>query len=257
MPAVVAFVSPLPLVASSVSVSPGIFAVAFCVLIVGSLVQSSIGFGANLVSMPILVQLTPDLVPGAVLSAGLIMNLLMALRERSEIETKSVTSALGGRAIGTAIGVVALGALSDRALQFVVAFAVLLMVVIAANGATPKRTPITMVGAGTVGGFTASTAGIGGPPVALFFRDAAGPRIRSSLSVYFIIGTSFTLLGLVIADRLGTEHIPWIFAMMPAIVIGYLLSGPLLPIVDRGFTKPAVLVLSAAAAIVLLVRLMV
>lgn len=243
------------LLASSVSISPGIFAIAFCVLIVSSLVQSSIGFGANLVSMPILVQLTPDLVPGAVLCAGLIMNVLVVARERSAVEKSSVASAIGGRAVGTVIGVIALGALSERALQFVVAFAVLLMVAIAANSATPKRTPQTMFGAGTVGGFTASTAGIGGPPVALFFRDAAGPKIRASLSVYFVVGTSFTLLGLVVADRLGTEHIPWIFAMIPAIIIGYFLSGPMLPIVDRGWTRPAVLVLSAAAAVVLLVRL--
>jgi len=206
------------MLANSVSISPGVFAIAFCVLICSSMVQSSIGFGANLISMPILVQLTPDLVPGAVLSAGMIMNVLVVARERS--------------------------------------VAVLFMVVIAANGATPKRTVPTMIGAGTVGGFTASTAGIGGPPVALFFRDASGPKIRSSLSSYFTFGTVFTLTGLVIADRLGTEHIPWIFALVPAIVIGYLLSGPMLPIVDRGWTKPAVLVLSAAAAIVLLVRLM-
>jgi len=221
------------------------------------MVQSSIGFGANLISMPILVQITPELVPGAVLSAGMIMNVLVVARERSAVEKDSVAGALGGRAIGTVLGVIALSMLSERALQFVVAFAVLFMVVIAANGSTPKRSVPTMIGAGTVGGFTASTAGIGGPPVALFFRDASGPKIRSSLSSYFTVGTLFTLTGLVVADRLGTEHIPWILGLVPAIVIGYLLSGPMLPIVDRGWTKPAVLVLSAAAAIVLLIRLIV
>ena len=133
MPVTMPFGGSAVFLANTVSISPGIFVIAFCVLVCSSLVQSSIGFGANLVSMPILVQLTPDLVPGAVLSAGMIMNVLVVARERSEVERRSVASALGGRAIGTVIGVVALSMLSERALQYVVAIAVLFMVLIAGH----------------------------------------------------------------------------------------------------------------------------
>ncbi len=234
--------------------SLAVFLGAFAVLIVASCVQSSIGFGANLVSMPLVVQFAPDLVPGSLLLAGFAMNLLILQRDRSAINFKPVRGAIGGRFIGTGIGIVALRQLSEDQLTLVIAVGVLAMVAAAAFKGSPPRTIRNMVAAGTLSGFTASTAGIGGPPVAVLFQDAEGPEIRGSMASFFLVGTVVTLAGLAIAGRFGLSEIGWGIALMPAAAAGYFLSGPMLPIVDKGYTRPAILGLSAAAAIVLLAR---
>lgn len=221
------------------------------------MVQSAVGFGANLLAMPIVVQFAPELVPGAVLTAGVTLNVLMAFRERSAIDLRPLSGAMVGRIGGTVIGMGALAMLSERGVQYVVAFSVLAMVAIAMVAVAPARTAGTMVTAGLASGFGAITSGIGGPPMALTLRDADGPEIRSSLAAFFCVATAITLAGLVLADKLGTEHLRPIAGLIPAVVIGYLLSGPMLPVVDRGWTRPAILLLSAASALLLLVRLLV
>lgn len=231
-----------------------VFIIVFVIVAIACAVQSAVGFGANLVAMPLVVQIEPDLVPGAILFAGLFMNVLILRRDRQDIDIGSVRSALYGRVLGTAIGVGVLSVLSADALQLVVALGVLLMVAIAGWAGAPKRSMATMLTAGTVSGFTASTAGIGGPPVALLFQDAKGSEVRASMSAFFIVGTLITLIGLALGGRFGVTEFGYGAALIPAAVTGFLLSGPLLPIVDRGFTRPAILLLSTAAAIVLLVR---
>jgi len=238
-----------------VLVSPGVFVATFLILIGATTVQSALGFGSNLVAMPLVVQFAPDLVPGALLTAGLVLNLLMAIRDRSAVDLKPLKWALVGRFAGTLVGIGALVILSERGIQYVVAVAVLLMVAIAATSVAPNRTTRTMLGAGTISGFSAFTAGIGGPPVALTFRDAQAPEIRGSLGVFFIIGTGITVLGLIVSGELGIEHITTILALVPAVVIGFFAGEPMHAVVDRGWMRPAILVLSAASAIVLLLRL--
>lgn len=233
-----------------------LFGAAFVVVVLGAAVQSSVGFGANLVAMPIVTLFAPELVPGAILVAVLVMNALMLRRDRASLELRPVRGAILGRIIGTGLGFLVLRALADseNGLKIAVALAVLLMVVIASVGKAPARTFTNMVGAGTVSGVTAMTAGIGGPPVALLFKDASGSSVRGSMGGFFTVGTVVTLTGLALAGSLGQQEVLWGLGLVPATVLGFLLSGPLLPIVDRGITRPAILTLSTAAALVLLVQ---
>lgn len=231
-----------------------VFAAAFGIIVIACTVQSSIGFGANLLAMPTIVHFAPELVPGAVLVAVTAMNLLMLVRDRAGLEVRPVGRALIGRAIGTVVAVAVLGALSEDRLELVIGLAALAMVVVAASGVSPERTDATMLVAGTVSGFTGAVAGIGGPPVALLFQRSSGQNIRGSMAGFLIGGTVLTLIGLGLAGEIGARDFGWGLALVPAAVIGYFLSGPLLPIVDRGWTRPAIITLSAAASIVLLAR---
>ena len=78
--------------------------------------------------------------------------------------------------------------------------------------------------------------------------------LRGSMATFFIAGTALTLAGLALADRFGSQEILWGLSLMPATAIGFALSKPLLPVVDKGYTRPAILLLSTAAALVLLAR---
>lgn len=229
-----------------------------CVFVaVSCMTQAAIGFGGNLIAMPLVALVEPDLVPAAVLIAVTAQNSLMMARDRDAIQVRSVASALAGRALGTVMAIVVLRHISDDGLQAAVAVTVLILVVLTAAGRAPRRTTSTMVGAGTVSGFFAATAGIGGPPVALMFHDDSGPNVRGSMGGFFVVGTTITLVGLAVAGRLGAHELRWGLALAPAAVVGFFLSGPLLPVVDRGYMRPAILVVSSAAAIGIVIRLFV
>ena len=228
---------------------------ALLVIAVGATVQASLGFGMNLVVMPLLVLIDTDLVPGPALVAAVALTACVLARERQAIEARSVSWALLGRVVGTVGGVYALSRLDDDGLQLVVAIAVLVMVGVILSPLAPPRTPATMAGAGTISGFSGSTAGIGGPPVALLFQDAPGPVVRSSMAGFFVIGSLITLTGLAIAGEFGAAELRQGFVLAPASVVGFALSGPLLPVVDRGDTRAALLTVSIASAVVIIVRL--
>jgi uncharacterized membrane protein YfcA len=88
----------------------------------------------------------------------------------------------------------------------------------------------------------------------LLFASADGPETRSFLSGFFLVASVFTFAGLAVAGRFGVEELVDGLVLVPAAVIGYLLSNPLLPLVDRGATRPAILVVSTVAAVTLLAR---
>jgi branched-subunit amino acid ABC-type transport system permease component len=74
------------------------------------------------------------------------------------------------------------------------------------------------------------------------------------MGAFFVVGTTITLIGLNLAGELGWDEFRWGLLLVPAAMLGFLLSGPLLPVVDRGYTRPAILILSTTSALILLAR---
>lgn len=216
--------------------------------------QASIGFGANLIAQPIVYQFDPDLVPGSVLVATASLSVLVLVREREAVELRPIGLALAGTIVGIGIGIVIVGLASERNVAITIALCVLAMVAVTAIGRPLPRSPRNLFAAGAAGGFGSLTAGIGGPPLALLYASADGPQIRSILSGYFLAASAMTFAGLALAGRFGGEQLLDGLLLVPAAVVGFALSNPLLPVVDRGATRPAILVVSAATAILLLAR---
>lgn len=229
--------------------------VALVVLAIAASVQASVGFGMNLLAIPILVQIDPSYVPVPTLCLSFLLNIGLLIRDRTSINVQEIGSAILGRIPGTAAGVAALTVLSDRGILVIVAIVVIGTVVANASGAVFERTARTLLFAGLLSGFGASTAGIGGPPVALMFQDAGGPRLRGSMGGFFLIGSIITLTGLGLGGHTSLDDLRTTLLLFPAVVVGFAASRRLVPVLDRGWTRPAVLVLSAIAAIVLVLRL--
>jgi hypothetical protein len=112
----------------------------------------------------------------------------------------------------------------------------------------------TYLGAGTVSGFGATTAAIGGPPLALVLQHRSGSALRSTMGAYFVLGTMITLPAIAGAGRFGTDEFLVGIALIPGALIGFAVSGPLRSRVDAGRVRPLVLGLASIAAVVLIVR---
>jgi uncharacterized membrane protein YfcA len=57
-----------------------------------------------------------------------------------------------------------------------------------------------------------------------------------------------------LVGRFGQEEIFAALALVPAIVIGFFISNHVAPVIDRGFTRTALLVVSALAGLSVILR---
>lgn len=234
--------------------SPVELVLAFGILVVATALQGSIGFGANVVAVPALLLIDPRLVPGPAILAALGLNVLMVVRDRRATSFGPVGTVLTGRLAGTAIGVAAVGALGQRGLSLVVAITVLAVVAVTAAGVQAARSRRNLVTAGVVSGFSSTTAGIGGPPLAVLYADADGPELRGSMGALFVVGNLVSLAGLAIGGLFDAEGVRLGLLLAPAALVGFGCSRWVVPILDRGHTRTAVLAVSTVAAVALLVR---
>jgi hypothetical protein len=234
--------------------SPAALALATLVIALGAALQGSVGFGLALVSAPLLVLIEPALVPGPAIAASIALTVLTLLRERSALDLGGIGWAVAGRVPGIAAGAVALAVLPARTLGVLFGALVLLAVAITASGVALRPTRGTLLAAGVLSGFMGVTTAIGGPPVALVYLDGPGPRARATLSGYFIVGASMSLVGLAAVGRFGRRELLWAAALVPGIVAGYLASGRARGWIDAGRGRKAALITSAAGAVGVIVK---
>jgi len=131
---------------------------------------------------------------------------------------------------------------------------VLFAVALSASGLHVRPTTWTLLSAGALSGFMGTTSNTGGPPIALLYQNAPGARLRSTLSGYFALGTTISLLALAAVARFGRDELWSALALLPGVLIGFVLSTRTLPLLDRGYTRAAVLTVSAVSGAIVILR---
>lgn len=222
---------------------------ATAIVLAGGLLQGSIGFGLGLFAAPLLALVDPRLVPGPLLVASGVLTILLTHRERAGIVVADLKWALSGRVVGTAAAVGVLVALPAGGLGLAFAVLILLGVALSASGWHLPPRPNVLLGAGALSGFMGTIATIGGPPMALVYQRESGPRIRGTLSAYFVFGVAISLVGLRIAGHFGVGDAARGLGLIPGVVLGFLLSRRTAGRLDEGYIRPAVLLVSAASAV--------
>jgi uncharacterized protein len=235
-------------------VSGAALALAACIVAAGAVLQGSVGFGMSLFSAPLLTLIDPDLVPGPLLMAALSLTLLMTWRDRRSMDISGVKWAIGGRVVGTLAGALVLTLVSSHALSLLFGALVLAAVAMTAAGMPVAPKPRALLGAGVLSGFMGTTSAIGGPPIAMLYQRADGPRVRGTLSGYFVLGASMSLVALGVIGKLGHRELVHGVTLLPGVLVGFVLSGRLTRWLDAGRTRAAVLAVSAVAAVIVIAR---
>ncbi|MCW2885326.1 MAG: uncharacterized protein QOE54_5996 [Streptosporangiaceae bacterium] len=220
----------------------------------GAIVQSGIGLGLGLVAAPIVTLLFPSLMPGALLIAAAVLPLFVVAKEVRHADWKGLRWAFGGRLAGTPLGVWFVALVPQRALGTAVGAMVLLAIGLSLWSGRVPRNAGTLTGAGLLAGIMGTATSIGGPPIALIYQRESGPRIRATLSIFFTVGALLSVLTLATVHELPSRQIWAGLALTPFVVAGFLVSGPFRRYLDRGRTRNAVLVLTGASALILIVR---
>jgi uncharacterized membrane protein YfcA len=214
-----------------------------------ALLQGAVGFGLGLLAIPVLIYLDLRFVPGPLLVAALTLHMLVLRRDRSEVDSSGLTWLLGGRLLGTVPAAALLAWLPLEGMKLMLGFVVLAGAVMGALHTGGHPTRAVFFGAGTASGFMATAAGLGGPPVALIYQRAPGRRLRGTLAAYFIVGTVVSLIALAVVGRFTREEVRLSFFLIPGTVLGYFMSHRAAAYLDAGYTRTAVLAVSALAAV--------
>ncbi|MBA2308053.1 MAG: hypothetical protein H0W01_01835 [Pseudonocardiales bacterium] len=83
---------------------------------------------------------------------------------------------------------------------------------------------------------------------------ADGARLRATMGAYFVICSILSIVGLATAGAVTTEAMQAAAVLLPFMLAGFLLSGPVRRVLDAGWIRPTVLAVSGVSAVALLVK---
>lgn len=223
-------------------------------VLTGAVLHGSVGFGVNLIVVPVLLMLDPGLVPGPALVSAFVLTGLVALRERSAIDGRTLAVLVGASVPGLLVGGVVLRMISQQGLAILIAVFVLLAVAVSVLGWHPSAKHHMAVIAGGLAGFFGITAAIPGPPVALAYQGREGATIRGMLNAFLLFLNPVALGLLAAVGRFGGGDLLAGAALVPGVVAGFLASSRTRHYLKGGSMRWAILVVSTAAALALLAQ---
>jgi len=229
-------------------------ALAFVTMAAGTLVGGTVGFGTNLVAAPILALINPELVPVPIILASGVFNLLVARRDRGIHPWHEIRWPLVGLVPASIVGAATVAVIDQRELSIMFAVLVLLAVALSVSGLHPPPSRHALAVAGMCSGFMGTTAGIGGPPIALMFQHHHGQQIRASLSRFFGISSVVAIIPLAAFGQVHIADLARAAVLIPGGLFGFVLSQHAARRIDHGVARRAVLLVSGASACVVLLR---
>ncbi|MET0450836.1 MAG: sulfite exporter TauE/SafE family protein [Mycobacterium sp.] len=193
-------------------------------ILMGSCLQASIGFGLGMLAAPVIALVDPSLIPGTLIMLAALVTLAVTVREREAIDLSGTGWALLGRLPGTVAGALLLAAIPERALAILIAAVVLVGVLLTSVGWIPAPRRRNLVLAGATSGVLGTATSIGGPPMALVWQNSSGPRLRGTMSGFFLVGSVLSIVVLALTGAVHAETFRNCALLAPALLAGYVLS---------------------------------
>jgi uncharacterized protein len=238
--------------ATVLDVPTGLLAIAMVAVVLGSMVQSTLGIGLGMLAGPLLTLADRAFVPGAILIVILPMTFAIAARERSGIDYRGVGIALVGRLPGVMLGAWAIAIASERFLVVLVGSTVLLSVALSMTRIRFTTATGTLFTAGLVSGFMGTSTGVGGPPMAMTYQHADPAVMRSTVSAFFLFGAVMSIIGLTVSGAIGTRQLQLGALLLPAVALGFGLAQIFARRIQPQAIRPAVLIVCSISSVALL-----
>lgn len=230
------------------------FSLLCVVVLLGTLLQVSIGFGLGMIAAPVLALVDPSLVPvvNLVLACGVTAAVLV--QDGAHLDVRGAGWALTGRVPGVIAGAALVAFLPAQSLALMVAGMVFLGVVASVWGFRPRPTRSAVVVAGATSGLFGTATSIGGPPMAMVWAQFAGARLRSTMGAFFLVGSLMSLVALSIGGSVHLEDLRYSLFLAPAAALGVVLARPIGRHLDVRRTRIAAMSMAVVGATVLTVQ---
>jgi uncharacterized membrane protein YfcA len=230
------------------------FALLCAVVLLGSLLQVSIGFGLGMIAAPVVALVEPTLVPVVLLALACGVTSAVLVLDGAHLDLRGTGWALVGRVPGTIGGAVLVAVLPAKPLSLLVVVMVVVGVVASLSGFQPRPTRGAVVVAGAVSGLMGTATSIGGPPMAMVWQRFAGPRLRSTMGAFFLVGSLLSLGALAVSGSVDFHNLRYALFLAPAAALGVTLARPLGKHLDVRRTRFTAMGLAVTGAVILLVR---
>jgi uncharacterized membrane protein YfcA len=231
------------------------YAIIAGVIFLAACLQASSGFGMGMLAAPVIAMVNPALLPATLILLALLVTVMVTVRERQHLDLRGTGWALVGRVPGSFVGAWLAAALSRVGLAWVVVAVVLTGLVMAVRGWSPKPVRTNLIVAGAASGIMGTATSIGGPPMALVWQGHDGPRLRGTMSAFFMVGSTISIVMLWIAGVVTAEMLTLALWMVPAVVGGYAASRFVNRFLNAARLKALAVSASALGSILLMVQL--
>jgi len=224
------------------------------VAVIAAGVQGVIGFGGNLLLVPVTAIFVPDALPAALIFWAFPMTVSMVLREPDGVRWAAVGWATAGRLPGVLVGAWIVSVVASSVLSVLSGGAVLLAVGASVAAPSVRVTPVSITSAGFASGVAGTATAIGGPPMAVLYQHQEGPVLRATLAGGFLLGTVISFAGLWLFGEVEGWQLLVGASLLPGQALGLWLSGPVARRLDARWLRPAVLVAAALSATIAIAR---
>jgi uncharacterized protein len=221
----------------------------------GTYIQSTLGFGLNLLLTPFALLLLPGFVPVPALLVNGAVSLLVALRFRPSIDRQILCRAMLWSIPGTILGVLVLSIISGPTIGILGASVVLTAVATTAGGLSIPLHPNSIAAAGGFSGFLATTTSLTGPPLSVALHRADPHTRRATIGASGVLLTITSLASVALLHpTLISETITATLLALPGVVAGLLLAHLAPDVIPHCHQRPTALLVAAIAATVLLIK---
>lgn len=111
-----------------------------------------------------------------------------------------------------------------------------------------------LLAGGGAAGIMGTMVGIHGPPIALVFQNAEPAQARAMLGAFFAVGYAMSVAALAMVGLFGRQQLALGLLLLPGVGIGCAIAPLVARFLDRRRLRIAILTISGASALVLLVR---
>ncbi len=197
---------------------------AFLVIMGGSFLQGVIGYGVALFSAPLLFLIDPVLVPAPLIIVGGILPLLVLASSYRHVVVRDLAYAWPGGLVGVGLAYGLIRLLPEDTWQVIFGTVIIIAVLLSLLSASLQPGRPLIAGASMVAATMGTITAVGGPPLALAYQNAQPQRVRGTLSAIFIPLSVMSLAALWMLGRFTAADLVLAAALLPAMVIGFLLS---------------------------------
>jgi len=224
------------------------------VVVLGALLQSLSGFGMGILAAPILVLIDPSYLPGPVIALGFVLSLLNTFRYRHQCDLKPIASALTARTIGSVLAVLLLPYLAIDLISIIFALLMISFIGLSYCKVSVDYSTKNLTIGGFISGLFGTITSIGGPPIAIVFQHSPMATVRAQLSLFFLIATAISLIILVCFGQFSWHQLTITLSMLPAVIIGFIISILVDKHFKSGFLKPVINTISLIASVLIIIR---
>ncbi|MBL4801096.1 MAG: sulfite exporter TauE/SafE family protein [Emcibacter sp.] len=224
------------------------------IIFIAAVIKGSTGFGFGMVAAPAMMIIDPILVPGPLLVLAMLTSFLIALREWRNVDVKGLFVAFSGRVPGTVLAVLTVSAIPLTLYGIIFGVLIFTSVLLSMTRWRFTSSNRNLFIAGLSSGFMGTITSIGAPPIALVYQHKTASVIRSTLAVFFLLGTIFSIIMLFIFDRFSMDHIYISTLFIPPLLLGFKLSNVIISRLNAKIVRFTILAMCGLSSLALIFR---